>query len=259
MIHHGLNKYEAEKILREYLEKEPDLKYYIDNDYMEKLVNILIKGIAKLIEENNRKIEEDIKLIEQLIFNEIIESYISDLEGLFTIFGSKDILGHGPDIIVYKSNFNIHDLADTLDLKNMFENTETIKKIVNTVMSQFESINKNLNEMRKILSTENSNQKEEEKVVDEIDNKVKALTDVKFDTDIPYMGTTNEEIVDFIINNAAKQKQDEVATKIEEAKENKITDLDGLNPDYLEELRALKETIKSLKEDEKEQEKPFSL
>ena len=61
MIQHGLKKYEAEKILREDLEKEPDLKYYIDNDYMEKLVNILIKGIAKLIEENNRKIEEDIK------------------------------------------------------------------------------------------------------------------------------------------------------------------------------------------------------
>ena len=61
MIQQGLNKYEEEKILREYLEKEPDLKYYIDNDYMEKLVNILIKGISKLIEENNRKIEEDIK------------------------------------------------------------------------------------------------------------------------------------------------------------------------------------------------------
>lgn len=61
MIHHGLDRYEAERILREYLEKEPDLKYYIDNDYMEKLVDILIKGIAKVIEENNRKIEEDVK------------------------------------------------------------------------------------------------------------------------------------------------------------------------------------------------------
>ena len=61
MVHYGLDKYEAERILKEYLNKEPDLKYYIDNDYMEKLVDILIEGIAKVIEENNKKVEEDVK------------------------------------------------------------------------------------------------------------------------------------------------------------------------------------------------------
>ena len=50
MVHYGLDKYEAEKILKEYLDKEPDLKYYIDNDYIEKMVDTLIEGIAKVIE-----------------------------------------------------------------------------------------------------------------------------------------------------------------------------------------------------------------
>lgn len=61
MVHYGLDKYDAEEILKEYLNKEPDLKYYIDNDYMEKLVDILVEGIAKVIEENNKKFEKDIR------------------------------------------------------------------------------------------------------------------------------------------------------------------------------------------------------
>lgn len=61
MVHYGLDKYEAEKILKKSLDKEPDLKYYMNNDYMEKLVDILIEGIANVIEENNKKVEEDVK------------------------------------------------------------------------------------------------------------------------------------------------------------------------------------------------------
>ncbi len=61
MVYYGLDKYEAERILKEYLDKEPDLKYYMNNDYMEKLVDILIKGIANVIEENNKKVEKDVK------------------------------------------------------------------------------------------------------------------------------------------------------------------------------------------------------
>ncbi|WP_304125925.1 hypothetical protein [Methanosphaera cuniculi] len=61
MIHYGFDKYEAEKILKKSLDKEPDLKYYMNNDYMEKLVDILIEGIANVIEENNKKVEEDVK------------------------------------------------------------------------------------------------------------------------------------------------------------------------------------------------------
>ena len=61
MLNYGIDKYESEKILNEYLDKEPDLKYYIDNDYIEKMVDTLIEGIAKVIEKNNEKVEEDIK------------------------------------------------------------------------------------------------------------------------------------------------------------------------------------------------------
>ena len=61
MVHYGFDKYEAEKILKKSLDKEPDLKYYMNNDYMEKLVDILIEGIANVIEENNKKVEEDVK------------------------------------------------------------------------------------------------------------------------------------------------------------------------------------------------------
>lgn len=61
MVHYGLDKYETERILKEHLNKEPDLKYYIDNDYMEKLVDILVEGIAKVVEENNKKVEEDVR------------------------------------------------------------------------------------------------------------------------------------------------------------------------------------------------------
>ena len=61
MVHYGLDKYDAEKILKEHLDKEPDLKYYIDNDYIAKLVDNIIEGIAKVIEKNNEKVEEDIK------------------------------------------------------------------------------------------------------------------------------------------------------------------------------------------------------
>ena len=57
MVHYGFDKYEAEKILKKSLDKEPDLKYYMNNDYMEKLVDILIEGIANVIEENNTYIK----------------------------------------------------------------------------------------------------------------------------------------------------------------------------------------------------------
>ncbi len=37
------------------IESEPDLKYYIDNDYITKLINLLIEGIGDVVEENNKK------------------------------------------------------------------------------------------------------------------------------------------------------------------------------------------------------------
>lgn len=59
-MRYGLSDYQIERILKEQLETNADLKYYIDNDYITELVELLIKGIAKVIEENNEKIISDI-------------------------------------------------------------------------------------------------------------------------------------------------------------------------------------------------------
>jgi hypothetical protein len=59
-MRYGLSEYEVERIIKEQLEKNADLKYYIDNDYINELVELLVKGISKVIEENNKKIISDI-------------------------------------------------------------------------------------------------------------------------------------------------------------------------------------------------------
>lgn len=57
---YGMRKHQIEKIIRSKLNKKPDLKYYINNDYIEELVSLLIEGISEAIEENNRKVIDDI-------------------------------------------------------------------------------------------------------------------------------------------------------------------------------------------------------
>ena len=61
MIRYGLNDDEVEKIIRHSLNKNPDLKYYINNEYIEELLNLLIEGVSKAIEENNKKVISDIE------------------------------------------------------------------------------------------------------------------------------------------------------------------------------------------------------
>lgn len=56
----GLGKTEIKRMLHEKLEDDPDLKYYIDNDYITRLTDLLIEGIAEVIEENNKKIIDDL-------------------------------------------------------------------------------------------------------------------------------------------------------------------------------------------------------
>lgn len=56
MCNKGLRGYEIERILYEKIESDPDLKYYIDNDYITKLVELLVEGIGEAIEENNKKL-----------------------------------------------------------------------------------------------------------------------------------------------------------------------------------------------------------
>ncbi|HHV05830.1 MAG TPA: hypothetical protein GXX60_04825 [Anaerolineaceae bacterium] len=60
MFNKGLYKRDVERILWQKIESEPDLKYYIDNDYITKLINLLIEGIGDVVEENNKKLVRDL-------------------------------------------------------------------------------------------------------------------------------------------------------------------------------------------------------
>lgn len=59
MLRYGLKDYEVEKIIRHSLNKNLDLKYYINNEYIEEFLNLLIEGVSKAIEENNKKVISD--------------------------------------------------------------------------------------------------------------------------------------------------------------------------------------------------------
>lgn len=56
----GLDKRKIERRLHEKLDSNPDLKYYIDNEYVNILVELLIEGIAEVIEENNTELINDL-------------------------------------------------------------------------------------------------------------------------------------------------------------------------------------------------------
>lgn len=58
---YGLTKNEAEWIIRDSLNKNPDLKYYINNDYVDELLTLLIEGVCNAIEANNKKVIGDIE------------------------------------------------------------------------------------------------------------------------------------------------------------------------------------------------------
>ena len=58
---YGLTKNDAERIIKDSLNKNPDLKYYINNDYIDELVSLLIEGVCNVIEENNKKVIRDIE------------------------------------------------------------------------------------------------------------------------------------------------------------------------------------------------------
>lgn len=60
-MQYGLKDYEVERIIRHSLNKNPDLKYYINNDYLDELISLLIEGVSQAIEENNRKVFSDIE------------------------------------------------------------------------------------------------------------------------------------------------------------------------------------------------------
>ena len=56
----GLRADRIKSIVNYKIEMDPDLKYYIDNDYISKLVDLLIEGVSEAFEENNRQIIRDL-------------------------------------------------------------------------------------------------------------------------------------------------------------------------------------------------------
>ena len=49
-MQYGLKDYEVERIIRHSLNKNPDLKYYINNDYIDEMINLLVIGVSKAID-----------------------------------------------------------------------------------------------------------------------------------------------------------------------------------------------------------------
>lgn len=56
----GLREYDVKRILHEKIDSDPDLKYYIDNEYVTRLVDLLIEGIGEMIEKNNKELLDDL-------------------------------------------------------------------------------------------------------------------------------------------------------------------------------------------------------
>ena len=48
----GMSKYEIKRILEEKIESDPDLKYYLDNEYTIKIIDLLVEGISEAFEKN---------------------------------------------------------------------------------------------------------------------------------------------------------------------------------------------------------------
>lgn len=62
---YGLRKSDLKKIILESVNKNPDLKYYINDDYIYELVDGIVDGVSIAIEENTkeviRQIEHDLR------------------------------------------------------------------------------------------------------------------------------------------------------------------------------------------------------
>lgn len=57
-MHKGLRKSEVSRKLYEKIDSDPDLKYYLDDENITKLVELLIEGIGEIIEENNKRLSD---------------------------------------------------------------------------------------------------------------------------------------------------------------------------------------------------------
>ena len=62
---YGLSEHQVKEIIQHELDNNPDLKYYINNQYFDEFVSLLLDGISKAIVASSNKVitnlERDIK------------------------------------------------------------------------------------------------------------------------------------------------------------------------------------------------------
>lgn len=65
MIPHrySLSEYEVKKIIQDKLEEHPDIFYYIDNPYLQKVIDALVDGVSEAMAQNNKKLVENVMTI----------------------------------------------------------------------------------------------------------------------------------------------------------------------------------------------------
>lgn len=60
-MRYGLREYEVKDIIQRELDRNPDLKYYINDPYFDEFISLLVAGISRAIIINNEKVVNDIE------------------------------------------------------------------------------------------------------------------------------------------------------------------------------------------------------
>lgn len=60
MSRYGLSRDEIKAIITESMNSNPDLKYYINDDYVLSLMDLMVDGVARAIEENTEHVVDKI-------------------------------------------------------------------------------------------------------------------------------------------------------------------------------------------------------
>lgn len=68
---YSLNQYEIKKIIEDKINENPDIFYYIDNPYLQKVIDALVEGVSEAMAANNKKLIENV----MNIVNDEIERY----------------------------------------------------------------------------------------------------------------------------------------------------------------------------------------
>ncbi|PFW72149.1 hypothetical protein COL23_25705 [Priestia aryabhattai] len=60
---YSLDGYEVKKIIEDKINENPDIFYYIDNPYLQKVIDALVDGVSEAMAQNNKKLVENIMTI----------------------------------------------------------------------------------------------------------------------------------------------------------------------------------------------------